>query len=114
MSHREKIWHRVGEADAHHQGGHHEGQGEDHHGGHQVDQVIQAEGQHQPVVSQVIVASPLPPSPVENVIFLICKEKQGHHVPHHANAGHSQQHHPLHKELKGQGYHQIIQPVSAH
>ena len=44
----EEVGDGVGEPHTHHQGGHQEGQGEYHHGGDEVHQVIQAEGQHQP------------------------------------------------------------------
>ena len=55
MSNREQVGYGVGEPDTHHQGWPEEWQGEYQHGGHDVHQVIQAEGQHQPEVSVNVV-----------------------------------------------------------
>ena len=103
VGNREEVGHRVGKSNTHDQGRPEERQGEDHHGGHQVHQVIQAEGQHQP---ECILLYPdkcgsdeiFPP--VENVIFLVCKDEQGYDVAHHADRGHHEQQHALHHILK--------------
>ena len=77
-----------------------EWQGEDHHGGHEVDQVIQAEGQHQPEVSAVVAESVDSASPVKYMISLVHEYDQGQAVPYHADGGHCEQHQTLHHILK--------------
>ena len=101
MSNGEEEGDGVGESDAaYHQGGPEERQGEDHHGGHEVDQVIQAEGQHQPDVSTVLADGVNSASPVEYMISLVHKDDQGQGVPYHAYGGHGEQQQTLHRILK--------------